>query len=395
VLGDLAIAGGSPQFDAPQHVGRPNIGERARFLARVEAMLDRRWLSNDGPLVQELEQVVAELHGVRGAVAMANATLGLQLVARALGVRGDVLVPAFTFVATAHAMTWEGASPHFVDIRPEDHNVDPRAVAEAITDRTGAIAGVHLWGQPCDVPALEALATAHDVPLILDAAHAVGAGTRHGAIGGGGAAEVLSLHATKFVNAGEGGVVLSDDLALLTELRALRNFGFADYDLVTSLGTNAKMPELCAAMGLTSLESLDAFTDANRTNHERYVAALEPVGGLRVLRYDPVGRSNFQYVVVEIDEEALGIARDDVVDALHAEHVLARRYFYPGCHRHAPYSGWERRWDLPVTERVAASVIVLPTGTAVTPDDCTTIGGLVAELVAPGSPLTRRRRDRR
>ncbi len=394
MLGDPAILGGPAQFAEPLHVGRPNIGDREVLLRRIGDLLDRRWLTNDGPLVHELEETVAESHGVAGAVAVCNATLGLQLLARGLGLAGEILMPAFTFVATAHAIMWQGAQPEFVDIRRSDHNIDVAAVKAAITERTGGIVGVHLWGRPCAVKDLTVLAAAHGLPLVFDAAHALGVRGPDGAVGGGGRAEVLSLHATKFVNSFEGGLVVGNDHALLDEIRSLRNFGFADYDTVTAIGTNAKMPEVCAAMGLTSLEAAPAFAAANLRNFEAYRDCLGDRPGLRLLEYDPDGTWNFQYVVVEVDPATTGIERDAIVAALHAENVLARRYFFPGCHRHAPYVLSRREWDLPVTDDVAARVVVLPTGTSIGPDDCLTVGKLLGELVDGGPPLATRIADR-
>jgi dTDP-4-amino-4,6-dideoxygalactose transaminase len=390
VLGEPAILGGPPEFREPLHVGRPNIGDRDALLRRIGDLLDRRWLTNDGPLVRELEEVVAESHGVAGAVAVCNATLGLQLLARGLGLGGEILMPAFTFVATAHAVMWQGAQPEFVDIRQVDHNLDVAAVEAAITDRTGGIVGVHLWGRPCAVDELATVAAAHGLPLVFDAAHAFGVQGRAGPVGGGGRAEVLSLHATKFVNSFEGGLVVGNDRALLDDVRSLRNFGFADYDTVTAIGTNAKMTEVCAAMGLTSIESVGEFTTANRRNFEAYRQCLGGRQGLRLLDYDEDGSWNFQYVVVEIDRAATGMGRDAIVTALHAENVLARRYFDPGCHRHAPYVFSDRAWHLPVTDEVAARVVVLPTGTAVSPDVCTRVGRLVGELLDGGESLAER-----
>ncbi len=390
MIGDPAILGGAPQFRDVLHVGRPNIGDRDRLLARINGLLDRRWLSNDGPLVRELEEVMAVAHGVAGAVAVCNATLGLQLLARALDLRGEILMPAFTFVATAHAVMWQGAQPQFVDIDPHDHNLSVAALEGAITERTGGIVGVHVWGRPCSVAALEALGAAHDLPVIFDAAHALGVAGPDGTVGGGGDAEVLSLHATKFVNSFEGGIVLGNDAALLDEVRSLRNFGFADYDSVTAIGTNAKMPEICAAMGLTSMESAASFAAANEANFVAYRDGLVDLPGVRLLDDFEGITPNFQYVVLEVDEAVTGVPRDTLIEALHAENVLARRYFYPGCHRHAPYRTSGRSWDLPVTDEVARRVVVLPTGTAMDPSSCTAVGQLVGDIVGRGAAFAER-----
>ncbi len=249
---ELAIFGGSAMFDEPLHVGRPNVGDRDRLLARIVDLLDRRWLTNRGPYVQEFERQVTERGGAKHCVATCKATVGLEVAVRALGLAGEVIVPAFTFVATAHALRWQGISPVFCDIDPLTHNIDPDHVARLITPRTTGILGVHLWGRPCDVGSLTRLARTHGMKLLFDAAHAFGSSYNGRMIGQCGDAEVFSFHATKCVNAGEGGAVVTNDDDLASRLRLMMNFGFAGFDRVVSIGTNGKMSELAAAMGLTS-----------------------------------------------------------------------------------------------------------------------------------------------
>ncbi len=221
---DLAIFGGEPAFAQPLHVGAPNLGERSRFLARVEDIFDRKWLSNGGPYVHEFERRVADVAGVRHCVATCNGTLALEIVIRALGLRGEVIVPAFTFVATAHALQWQEITPVFCDIDPRTHTLDPDGVEALITPRTSAILGVHLWGRPCAHDRLESLARRHRLTLLYDASHAFGCTYRAQPIGGLGAAEVFSFHATKFVNACEGGAVVTNDDALAAKVRLMKNF---------------------------------------------------------------------------------------------------------------------------------------------------------------------------
>lgn len=371
-LDHLAVFGAAPAFDEPRHVGRPNIGERAALLERIEGALDRRWLANDGPLVAEFERRVAGLLGVEHCVATSNATVGLQLLARALDLTGEVVMPSFTFIGTAHALRWLGLTPVFADIDPATHNVDPAAVQAAVTPRTSAIVGVHLWGRACDVNALEQIAARDEIPLVFDAAHALGCTHRGRPIGRFGRAEVFSFHATKVAGAGEGGVVSTDDPHLARRVRLMRNFGFAGYDTVTALGTNAKLPELSAAMGLTSLDSLERFIAVNRENHQQYARELDGIPGLRLGRYPADERQNFHYVVAEVDDPRL---RDDLITVLHAENVLARRYFAPGCHRMQPYAGDSVR--LPATEVLSDRVLVLPTGTGVGSADIATICAII------------------
>lgn len=376
-----ALLGGQPWFPEPLHVGRPNLGDRQRFLERVEGILDRRWLSNDGPLVQEFEQRLAHCLDVPHVVAVSNATLGLQLATAALGLEGEVIVPAYTFVATAHALRWQGIEPVFADIDPRSHNIDPAWLEGLIGPRTRAIVGVHLWGQGCDTAAIEAVARRAGLPVIYDAAHALGCSLGGRSIGGFGHCEVFSFHATKFVNAFEGGAVTTTDPDLAARLRLMRNFGFAGMDRVVELGTNAKMSEVCAAMALTGLESMQAFIAHNRANYEAYREALDGLPGLSLIAYDPAERNNLQYVVLEVDPARSPLNRDALMAVLHAENVLARRYFWPGVHRMEPYRSRGQIPLLPQTERVASRVLVLPTGQTVTPEMARQIAGLLRQAL--------------
>lgn len=350
----------------PLHVGRPNVGDRDAFIALASQMFDRGVLSNNGPLVLALEAQIAEHLGVRHCVAMANGTVALEIAISAVGMTGEVIVPSYTFVATAHAVAWQGLTPVFADIDPVTHTVDPESVRSLINERTGGIIGVHLWGHGADVAHLDALGREFNLPVIYDAAHAFSASVDGEKIGSFGRAEVFSFHATKFFNTFEGGAVTTNDDELASKLRLLRNFGFDGEDSVVHLGTNGKMTEICAAMGLVNLRSLEKVIARNRDNYDVYQAQLSSIPGLRVFPFQSREDANFQYVVIEIDETARR-SRDEVLQALRGANVLARRYFWPGAHRMQPYR--ERYPDagdvLPETLRIADRVIVLPTGTAV------------------------------
>jgi dTDP-4-amino-4,6-dideoxygalactose transaminase len=391
-LKDLAIFGGVPAFQAALHVGRPNIGNRERLFKTIEEILDRKWLTNDGPCVKEFEQRICELLGVTHCIAVCNATAGLEILAKALGLSGEVILPSFTFVATAHALQWLGIKPVFCDIDPATHNLDPRRVSELINQRTSAILGVHVWGRPCDIPALVDLARAHKLKLLFDAAHAFGCSYQGRFIGGFGDAELFSFHATKFINTFEGGAVVTNDTELATRLRLMRNFGFAGLDNVASLGINAKMNEASAAMGLTSLLSMDEFVGINRLNYEAYQRQLSELPDTSLLRYDESERCNYQYVVIEIDEAQTGLSRNLLDEILWAENVLTRRYFYPGCHRMEPY----RRTDpdaalrLGETETLAQRVLCLPTGSAIGSAEVGTICELVRFILGSGPAIKER-----
>src|SRR5436190_10200996 len=253
------LTGGPPTFADPQHVGRPNIGDATALHRRIDEMLGRRWLSNDGPLAREFEGRIAELVGAKHCVAVGNATVGLELAYRAAGLSGEVIVPANTFVATVHALANQGIQPVFCEIDPATHNLDPIEVEKRITSRTTGIVGVHLWGRPCAPRELERIACEHRLALIFDAAHAFGCSAGDKMIGNFGDAEVFSFHATKFVSCGEGGAIVTNNDDFAARVRKLRNFGFDGCDLVVATGTNGKMSELAAAMGLTSLDSMEQF----------------------------------------------------------------------------------------------------------------------------------------
>jgi len=379
IVAGLAVLGGAPAFAEPLHVGRPNLGDRRRLQARIEALCDRRWFTNDGPLVREFEQCIAELAGVKHCVAICNATVALEIAIRALELHGEVIVPAYTFVATAHALQWQRITPVFADMDPETHCIAPAGIERLITPRTTGIIGVHVWGRACDTDAIEALARRHGLKVMYDAAHALGCTRRGRRIGGFGACEVFSFHATKFINSFEGGAVVTNDDALAGKMRLMRNFGFAGYDRVIYPGTNGKMTEICAAMGLTSLEAIDEITAVNRRNHEAYCEGLDGLPGIAPVRPDPAEQNNHQYVVVTVDPEASPLDRDELVAVLHRENVLARKYFWPGCHRMEPYRSQfpDAHLGLPETERIAPRILLLPTGQTISQATIAAVCGLV------------------
>ncbi len=379
----LAVFGNKPAFAEPLHVGRPNLPDKQAILDRVAGALDRHWLTNGGPLVAEFERRVAQQLGVRHCVALANGTIALELAIRALGLTGEVILPSYTFIATAHALSWQQVSPVFGDVDRVTHTIDAYEIDRLITPRTTAILGVHLWGRGCNVEELSELAAERGLTLFFDAAHAFGCTYRGQPIGRFGACEVFSFHATKFVHCGEGGAVTTNDDELADRLRLLRNFGFVGYDCVTAIGTNGKMSELSAAVGLTSLDCMAAIVAANQANHATYRRELAGLRGIRPLAYEPNETSNYQYVVLEVDERSAGLSRDELAAVLAAENVLARRYFFPGCHRMEAYRGAEigRELELPVTEYLAERVLVLPTGLQVDESSIVRIAGIMRTAV--------------
>jgi dTDP-4-amino-4,6-dideoxygalactose transaminase len=380
---DLAINGALPAFDRPLHVGRPNIGDREAFLQRINQIIDNQWLTNNGPMVQEFERRIAEYLGVKHCVAMCNGTIALEIAIRALGLQGEVIVPSWTFVATAHALYWQGITPVFADIDQATHNLDPAAVRRMFTPRTTGIIGVLLWGRAAPIDQLQAIADEHGLKLMFDAAHAFGSTFKGQSIGRFGTCEVFSFHATKAFNTMEGGAIATDDDELADAMRLMRNFGFKGYDNVIHPGTNGKMIEACAAMGLANLDSFDDVVATNQRNHAAYREALDGLPGISVLAYAPAERNSHHYVVIEVGA-ACPVPRDRIIEALHAENILARKYFWPGCHMMKPYRDLFPHAGLLLPHSIAVSeqVIVLPTGCAVTDNEITLIGGVVRALCA-------------
>lgn len=383
-LDELAFFDGEPRFKDKLFVGSPNIGDRERLIDRINTMLDCRWLSNNGSFVQEFERQIVAYLGVKHCIAVCNGTIALELTIRALELKGEVIIPSFTFIATAHALQWQNITPVFCDIDPEKQTINPRQVETLITPRTSGIIGVHIWGQSCDVEALAEIADKHQIKLMFDASHAFGCSHLGKMVGNFGRAEVFSFHATKFLNTFEGGAIVTNDDELNEKLRLMKNFGFVDYDEVIYLGTNGKMSEASAAMGLTSLESISDFMEVNRSNYYLYKKGLAGIPGISLYPFDEKEKYNYQYIVIEIDEEQAQISRDYLVKILHAENVIARRYFYPGCHRMEPYRSLFPHAGLLLheTEKLTQRVIVLPTGTNISEKEITQVCQVIQCAIA-------------
>ncbi|KOV71430.1 hypothetical protein ADL00_07610 [Streptomyces sp. AS58] len=378
---DLAYYGGTPGFAEDIRVGTPNVPAKDRYLELVGEAIDRRWLSNLGPLVRRFEALAAERTLRAHNTATNNATTALQVAVKACGVTGEVIMPSFTFVASAHAMDWIGLTPVFADVDPETGTLDPRSVAKAVSPRTGGILGVHIWGNLCDTAGLDDVAREAGVPLVFDSAQAFGCLPLRPAPAG--AAEVFSFHATKILNCFEGGLVATDSAEVHARVRSMHNFGFDETMDVVGPGTNAKMNESSAAMGIASVEHLDDMLKVYRALYARYRTGLADVPGVSLMAAPEGQTHNHQYVVVRVDPEAAGLDRDRLMAVLDAENVRTKKYFSPGCHTMPPYrrETVHTPVDLSVTETLTERVLALPTGLSVTPDDVDRICDVIAAAV--------------
>ena len=372
------------------HVGCPNVGDRKVFDQLVDQMFANRRFTNSGEMERAFEAKLCEFLNVPHCIPVTNATVGLQLTYKALELKGEVILPAFTFAATPHSLHWEGLQPVFADVDRESHTICPNHVESLIGKNTGAIVGVHLWGRPCDTDRLEEIGRNHNIPIVYDAAHAFGCSRGGQMVGNFGKCEVFSFHATKFLNTFEGGAIATHDSELAAKLRLMKNFGFQGMDNVVHLGTNAKMSEISAAMGLSMFARLDELLQINRKNYLRYYQRLGRVPGLKFVTFAPLDHANWHYIIVEVDQAVFGTSRDQVLARLHKQNVRARRYFYPGCHRIEPYrsSTPSNQLSLPHTERLCERVLCLPTGETVSETDVDTICDLLLSVgrIPSGEP---------
>jgi dTDP-4-amino-4,6-dideoxygalactose transaminase len=330
-----------------------------KFLEEVRGILASKQLTN-GAYVRKFEEAAAEYLGVANCVAVSSCTAGLLLVLKALDLSGEVILPSFTFHATAHAVVWNGLRPVFADCDAKTFCVAPEQLRAQASSRTTAILAVHLFGNPAAVKELEGIAVELKIPLIFDAAHAFGSRSRGKHVGGFGTAEVFSFSPTKLVVAGEGGLIATRDAELAERLRAARNYGDAgNYD-PEILGVNARMSEINAAMALHGLAGLESRIDRRNEIRLRCERSLRDVAGLRFQEVSEGSRSTFKDFSVIVDEKEFGHSRDWLVELLHRENIGARKYFSPPVHRQKLYGAmWDKR-PLPVTDMVSDGVVSLP-----------------------------------
>jgi dTDP-4-amino-4,6-dideoxygalactose transaminase len=353
------IGAHTPAFPKLLPIVDPEGVPGEEFLEEVRGILASKQLTN-GAYVRKFEEAAAEYLGVTHCVAVSSCTAGLLLVLKALDLGGEVILPSFTFHATAHAVVWNGLTPVFADCDAKTFCVAPEAVRAQVSSRTAAILAVHLFGNPAAVTELEGIAAELEISLIFDAAHAFGSSSHGKRVGGFGTAEVFSFSPTKLVVAGEGGLVATRDAALAEKLRAARNYGDAGNYNPEILGLNARMSEINAAMALHGLAGLDARIERRNEIRLRYERNLRDVAGIRFQEVSEGGRSTFKDFSVIVHEKEFGHSRDWLVELLHRENIGARKYFSPAVHWQKLYSVmWDGR-ALPVTDLVSDGVVSLP-----------------------------------
>jgi dTDP-4-amino-4,6-dideoxygalactose transaminase len=357
----LAILGGKPIYEKPLYVIKPFLPSKKDLYSIIDEIYSSRILSNNGCFSQKFEEKLSEYLNVKHVLLVSSATIGLQLLIKALDIKNEVIMPSFTFIATAHSATWEGCTPVFADIEPKFCTIDVSTLERHITEKTSAVIGVHLFGNSCEIDELDNFCKKYDLKLIFDAAQALGSRYKGSRLGKFGNAEVFSLHATKIINSLEGGFITTEDTGLYKKLVLMRNFGFSSYDKVDCVGINAKMNELSAAIGLKSLETLEENISKNKQNYELYNLLLKDVPGIRMLNMQrPECDNNYHSCQIFIEDD-FELSRDELYKILWKENIIARRYYYPGCHQQEPYKRSEISYDyLKVSNEVAQKSLCLP-----------------------------------
>jgi dTDP-4-amino-4,6-dideoxygalactose transaminase len=375
-----AILGGRLLFPDGLPLARPTVADPETVAAAAREIMASGMLTN-GPFVRRLEQQAADYLGVRHCVAVSCCTAGLMLVLRASSLSGDVVLPSFTFSASAHAVAWNGLRPVFTDIRPDDLLLDPAAAARATGLRASAILATHTYGTPCDVDGLGEVARAAGIRLFFDAAHAFGSRRGPAMVGGFGDAEVFSLSPTKVLIAGEGGIIATNDDVLAERCRIGRDYGNpGDYD-TRFVGLNARMSELHAATALASFADLEARIGRRNELAARYRQALADLPGIFFLEVAEGDRSTYKDLTILIEADEFGMDADRAAEALAAEGVQSKRYYAPPVHRQQAYRSLAPgNGSLPVTDWAAARVLTLPLWTGMDDEQVDRVGLALARL---------------
>lgn len=377
----LAILGGQPAFPEGIAIIRPCMDEIVdEVLPDVEHILRSNMLTNVNQWVPRFEQAVEASLGVEHAVAVSTCTSGLILVLRAWGIDdSEVVMPSFTFSASAHAVDWTGNRPRFADIDPDTWTVDVDAVRRMVTPETRAILPVHLFGHPAPIVQLEALADELNLKLLFDAAHGLG-GTLDGRkIGTFGDAEVFSLSPTKIITTMEGGLITTSDGDLAEKLRTLRNYGNLPDYTCPMIGLNARMPELNARLGIAMMERLDDYVAARNLNAMRLRADLAEVPGITFQRLRTGVLSTWKDLCFTVDPQEYGLTRDELREALAAEGAATKTYFDPPVHHLKPYADSPHD-GLALTEHVAANIIAIPLHNRMTEQERSSLAGIIRHL---------------
>jgi dTDP-4-amino-4,6-dideoxygalactose transaminase len=355
-----AMAGGEPMFKEKLNIIRPTLFEPAEMMAEISEIFSSGSVTVS-KYVKLFEQECARFLGVKEVVAVSSATSGLMLGVKALGLTGEVIVPSFTFTATVHSIIWNGLTPVFVDCEEGTYNIDVKEIEKKITPKTSAIMPVYIFGNPPRIKELENIAAKNNLKLIFDSAQAFGA--KYGGVraGGFGDCEVFSLSPTKVLTAIEGGLITTNNIKLTEYLRRARDYGKRGED-IECVGLSARMSELHALVGLKNLGNVEKCLKTRRDLIALYQGLLKDINGISFQEVLPGNKSSGNYMVIFIDEERFGMSRDKLYEALKAENIETKKYFYPAVHMQEAYRAFREAYKgkLPVTEKASRTGLALP-----------------------------------
>lgn len=334
-------------------VTQPFLPPEEEYKKYISEIWERNWLTNMGPLANELEEKLKVHLGVEHLLFVTNGTVALQMAIKALELKGEIITTPFSFVATTSSIVWEGCKPVFVDIDKHSLNIDATKIEEAITDKTSAILATHVYGNPCDVEAIEKIAKKHNLKVIYDGAHAFGVKVNGKSIFEYGDISICSLHATKLYHSIEGGLVISDDTELNKKLKYIRNFGISGFDKFAELGINGKNSEFHAAMGLVNINHIERIHEKRKALSESYDENLKDFPHQKPLWHSEATKNYAYYPILLESEEVLL----KVKEKLEANQIQTRRYFYPSLATALPYLDSK---EMEVTDSVSKRVLCLP-----------------------------------
>jgi dTDP-4-amino-4,6-dideoxygalactose transaminase len=376
-----AILGGEPAFKNLLPITKPTLPNFENLIDSYKEIFNTGMITNS-KYVKEFENGLQEYINVDFASAVSSCTSGLMLVLKGLGLKGEIILPSFTFSASGHAVMWNGLKPVFVDIDNETYNLNIEAVKEAVSPSTSGILGVHIFGNPCDVSALTDIAEDHNLKLIFDAAHAMGSEYKGEKIGKFGNAEVFSCSPTKLMVTGEGGIVTTNDAELKRKVTIGRNYGDdGSYDCEFT-GMNARMSEMHAILGLESLNALEDNLATRSQMAALYKSELDNIPGLDFQKITPSCRTTYKDFSIYINPEMFGLNRDELCIVLSKENIMSKKYFFPPLHKQRAYSKYFEEYEdkLPVTDEISNNVLSLPLFSHITKEDVVTVAGKIKQI---------------
>jgi dTDP-4-amino-4,6-dideoxygalactose transaminase len=362
-------------------VTSPLLPPLEEFIPYLQQIWESKWITNNGQFHRQLEQALADYLGVKYVSLFTNGTLPLITALQAMNITGEVITTPYSFVATTHALWWNGIKPVFVDIDPETCNLNPDKIEAAITEKTTAIMPVHCYGVPCDTEKIQAIADKYGLKVIYDAAHAFGVKVNGESILKAGDMSTLSFHATKVFNTVEGGALICHDAETKKQIDFLKNFGFNGETEVVAPGINSKMDEIRSAYGLLNLKQVDKAIESRKQVADYYRRVLRPAKGVKVFEDMPGVRHNYSYFPILINAEEYGVTRDELYFKMKEQNVLGRRYFYPLISTFDTYKNLESSTpaNLPVATRIAEEVICLPMYYGLTEEDLERVVGCIVK----------------